>query len=177
MERWADVIDYEGIYEISDGGRVRRVSERRKQTKLGDHVKSPSQMKSGYLQYVLCAKGHPFGQFRAFLAHRLVWRAFQGEIPEGLEINHLNGNKKDNRLENLEVCSRSENISHAIRVLRVRRADQRGEKNAGSKLTADDVIAIHVLLNRGVYSTDIARIFSISDAAVSLIKSGDRWTA
>lgn len=51
------------------------------------------------------------------LAHRLVWIHFFGRIPAGMTINHRNGNKKDNRPENLEVASYSEQILHATHVL------------------------------------------------------------
>lgn len=45
--------------------------------------------------------------------HRLVWEAFHGAIPPGFEVNHRNGDKTDNRLENLELVTRSENMAHA----------------------------------------------------------------
>lgn len=46
------------------------------------------------------------------LVHRAVWIAFNGPIPSGKEINHKNGVKSDNRLENLELCTRKENLHH-----------------------------------------------------------------
>jgi len=48
------------------------------------------------------------------LVHRLVWIALVGPIPEGMVVNHRNGNKHDNRIENLEVVTYSENMRHAI---------------------------------------------------------------
>lgn len=50
------------------------------------------------------------------LVHRLVWMAFNGAIPQGMEINHLNAKKADNKIENLEACSPLENTMHAIRL-------------------------------------------------------------
>lgn len=55
------------------------------------------------------------GQFVA-LAHRLIWESVFGPIPRGLEINHKNGVKTDNRIRNLEAVTRSENMRHAYRL-------------------------------------------------------------
>lgn len=49
--------------------------------------------------------------------HRMTWEAFHGPIPDGMVINHLNGVKTDNRIENLECCTHQENTIHAWRVL------------------------------------------------------------
>ncbi len=53
------------------------------------------------------------GKLRHILAHRLVWLALKGEIPDGMQINHKNGIKHDNRIKNLELVTASENIQHA----------------------------------------------------------------
>ena len=68
---------------------------------------------SGYLQVRVM-----IGYSRAHaLAHRLVWRHFNGPIPAGQTINHKNGNRSDNRPENLELATTSEQALHKIRVL------------------------------------------------------------
>lgn len=56
------------------------------------------------------------------MAHRMIWESVYGPIPEGLQINHINGDKTDNRLENLDLVTQSENILHAYR-LGLMRAD------------------------------------------------------
>ena len=58
--------------------------------------------------------------------HRLVWEAVHGPIPIGMQINHINGIKKDNRIINLELVTGSENVTHAYRI-GLMRAD--GEHN------------------------------------------------
>mgnify|MGYP002676368142 CR=1 FL=1 len=68
-------------------------------------------LKSGYLGVVAWKDGKQY----LMLAHRAMWELFVGAIPEGKDINHKNGNKQDNRLENLEVVSRSQNLKHAVR--------------------------------------------------------------
>jgi len=47
------------------------------------------------------------------LAHRLIWFALRDEIPEGFTVNHINGRKTDNRIQNLEVVTMAENLAHA----------------------------------------------------------------
>lgn len=51
-----------------------------------------------------------------WMAHRLIWEAVNGPIPDGLQINHKNGIKHDNRIENLELVTQSENAKHAYRI-------------------------------------------------------------
>ena len=68
-------------------------------------------LKSGYLGVVAWKDGK---QYLA-LAHRLMWELFVGEIQDKMDINHKNGNKQDNRLSNLEVVTRSQNLRHAVR--------------------------------------------------------------
>jgi hypothetical protein len=63
------------------------------------------------------------------LAHRMIWESVHGPIPDGMQINHINGVKTDNRLANLELATPSENLLHAYR-LGLRRAD--GEFNGRS---------------------------------------------
>lgn len=105
MEEWKDVQGYEGLYQVSNTGQVRGV-------KRGKTLK-PHKSKAGYLEVTLSKQN----TFAYFLIHRLVAQAFIPN-PEGKpQINHKNGVKTDNRLDNLEWSTRSENQRHRFSVL------------------------------------------------------------
>ena len=112
----------------------------------------------GYLLVNLYRDGKP----RNFLVHRLVAMAFLGGIPRGMQVNHKDGDKKNNRLENLEVVTQEENRAHAMRTgLLVR-----GEDNPGSRLTDEKVRAVRKLRDEGVRVQEIAYQFGVSEATI-----------
>jgi hypothetical protein len=97
-EIFKPVLNYEGLYEVSNQGVIRNV-------KTGKTLKPACNYK-GYPVVSLYKDGEP----RSFLVHRIVWMAFFGSIPNNLQINHINEVKTDNRLENLECVTAAENI-------------------------------------------------------------------
>lgn len=115
-EIWKDVVGYEGLYQVSNLGNVKSV-EREMQNYRGNKFIKVSKPigkfinKYGYIRVTLYKNGTP----RAFTVHRLVATAFIPN-PMGLkDINHIDFNKKNNNIENLEWCSRSYNVKHAIK--------------------------------------------------------------
>jgi hypothetical protein len=107
----------------------------------------------------------------------MVWEAFNGPIPAGQQINHTNGNKTDNRLANLEVCTPSENMVHSFRVLKRPPANNPnpGTANGASKLTEADIPVIRALYEEGTRQADIGQRFGVSQALVSRIIRGVNW--
>lgn len=104
MEIWKSVLDYEGIYEVSNCGNVRSLNYKKK-----GYIKLLSKYDCLGYDAVKLTKN---GKSRRWLVHVLVANSFLGKN-ENLEINHKNGNKKDNSVENLEYCTRSYNVKHA----------------------------------------------------------------
>lgn len=97
----------------------------------------------------------------------------RGDIPNGLVINHKNGRKSDNRLENLEVVTYSENIKHAFRCLSA--PVLRGSRNGNAKLTESEVVDIREARASGAQLGPLAREFGVSFGTISDICKGEKW--
>jgi hypothetical protein len=95
-EEWRDVVGYEGWYQVSNMGRVKRIAPGK--STLPGHILTPAYNSDGYTYVNLCAGTKK----KAGKVHRLVAMAFLGNPPKGSEVNHKNLDKADNRLENLE---------------------------------------------------------------------------
>lgn len=173
MGRWHDVCDYEGIYQVSDTGCIKRTG-RARGAKVG-RVLKPHPNNSGYLRITLCRDGG----CRYVLVHRLVAEAFLGPAPSPKhEVNHKNGNKTDNRAENLEWVTTAQNHRHSYRVLgRVSRGHAPpGEANGSSKLTKDSVIKIRQLYAVGTCTQrELGRLFGVSRSTVGNIVRQETW--
>lgn len=102
-EIWKPVVGYEGLYEVSSEGRVRSLNYK-KQNRIQVLVQNYSRK---YPYLLLCKDG----KIKTHLVHRLVWEAFNGPIPDGMQVNHINEVKTDNRLENLNLMTPKENIN------------------------------------------------------------------
>lgn len=105
-EIWKDIPGYEGLYQASNLGRVRG------RRKNACKVLSPSTY-NGYYRVNLSRDG----KYTTFHVHHLVAFAFLPNPNNYPQVNHLDGNRKNNILSNLEWCSRSQNQIHAFRVL------------------------------------------------------------
>lgn len=108
-------------------------------------------------------------------AHRLVWQYFFGDIPQSTEINHLNGIKNDNRPENLELVTKSENAKHAVETGLTNPPIVFGENNPNVKLTPGQVVEIRKRYQGGETITDLAKVYPIGKSQVWNIVSGDAW--
>jgi hypothetical protein len=107
-----------------------------------------------------------------YAVHRLVALAFLGN---GAEVNHKNGDKADNRLENLEWTTRSDNCLHGIHVLK--RRLPWGERNGSAKLTADDARAIRAYKHPKKYGALVylAQKYGVSKNVLLDIRFGRSW--
>lgn len=115
IEIWKDIPNYEGIYQASNLGRIKsleRIDVRGHRVK--EKILKPSRDRYGYYQVVLCKNS----KLKAYRVHRLVWSAFNGQIPENMQVNHINEIKSDNRLENLNLMTCKENINYGTGIER-----------------------------------------------------------
>jgi len=111
-----------------------------------------------------------FGEKNHYV-HRLVCEAFNGFPPDGFVVNHRDGNKLNNRPENLEWVTRGENNLHRCRVL----GHARGEKHFNAKLTETDVLDIRILCGFGASLSNIAKTYGIGISAAHAIKHKRTW--
>jgi len=169
-ECWLTVVGYEGIYEISNLGRVAALGYDRRFSRPG--ILRPN-MGRGYYGILLSFKRGESGKRKRFTIHRLVMEAFVGPRPQNHDINHINGNKLDNRLCNLEYVTKSENQKHSFRL---GLQDNRGEKHSQARLDDEKVRHIRSLISEGVRLTEIAAMFGVSQGQISHIKSGACWS-
>ena len=102
-EIWKDIPNYEGIYQASNLGRVKSL---KRPYGLKEKILKP-RITRGYYRVHL----HKNSIRKDYFVHRLVFEAFNGTIPENMQINHINEIKTDNRLENLNLMTPKENIN------------------------------------------------------------------
>ncbi len=115
-EEWKDVKGYEGIYLVSNFGRVmslfREVWGGKGFYKIKTRLIKPAANEKGY-KIVTLSKN---GKHRTFKVHRLVASAFINNSENKPQVNHIDGNKLNNNSDNLEWCTNSENQLHSIRL-------------------------------------------------------------
>ena len=114
------------------------------------------------------------GKKKTYRAHRLVLMAFKPvDNMENLEVNHIDGNKKNNKLENLEWCTSSENQIHDFKT-GLNKA-RRGEKSNFSKLKLEDIKRVFDLREQGLTQAEIATIVGCSNSNISYILKRKTW--
>jgi hypothetical protein len=173
-ERWLPVVGYEGLYEVSDMGRVRGV-ERLVWNKGGRAarwqrvravVKSPW-MGGPYPIIRLCKDGKKF----TVPVHRLVAEAFLGPPPEGHEVCHCEGVAIGDMVSNLYWGTRKQNMEDGVR----HGTSRRGVRNPHAKLTPENVEIIRQQRAAGVKLAVIAAQFNVSAGAASLAARRITW--
>jgi len=165
-EIWKDIKGYEGYYQVSSEGRVKSLARKiRCNRSLKERILKPGLGGFGYPQVILCVDNQKYNIF----IHRLVAEAFIPNLENKLEVNHIDGNKENNRVDNLEWCTRKENMTHADTVLGL---NNRGENSGNSKVTESEVIQIK---ESSLLQRELASIFGLSQQHISDIKNGRRW--
>lgn len=157
-EIWKDIPSYEGYYQVSSLGRIRSIGRIKKILRFIVE-------KKGYLAVSLCVSY----QRKIFTVHRIVANVF---IPNPLglsDVNHKNGNKKDNSLNNLEWLSHKDNVRHAM---------ETGITNYihRSKLTEDDVLNIDRLYFVEKWNMqDISKMYGMEVRSIRNILKRKIW--
>lgn len=119
MEIWKNIVGYEGLYQVSNLGRIRsldRISKRNSIStrRIRGTIMKTHKYTNGYLFISLCKDGEK----KHFLIHRLVAMAFIPCCTEGYEVNHKNEKKTDNCVDNLEWITHKQNINYGTMIER-----------------------------------------------------------
>lgn len=172
-EVWKDIPGYEGAYQVSNMGRVKSLPRTSPITYpdgrtvlrvLKCRILTPCINKHGYESLVL----RKDGQDRTHEIQRLVAEAFIGPRPPGQETRHLDGNRLNNRADNLAYGTRSQNQLDLY--------DYRGYHH---RLRVEDVLDIRARIAAGETGRSIAKIYSVGESTISAIKRGKvyKWLA
>jgi len=166
-EVWMPVPDYEGLYEVSNLGRIRRDPSAPARS-LGVPGKVLSPVASRYLIVTLSKAG----VVRNHRLHLLVLRAFCGPAPfDGAHGAHNDGDPKNCALTNLRWATPTENQADVDR--HGRRC--KGEDVFGAKLTEDGVRRVRALIAKGYRNPQIAKSFGVSPSTIHLIRHNRIW--
>lgn len=164
-----NVDEYDNCYCVSPKGTVvspsfvDRAGKLRKGKVLAQHKRG-----KGYLYVGLMKNGKQIG----VSVHRLVAEAFIPNPENKSEVNHINGIKTDNRVENLEWVTPSENVLHAFRTGLRKPIVAKGEQNNKAKLTDSAVIEIRKSDETAEY---LSKKYDVSKSAIYKVRQGVRW--
>jgi hypothetical protein len=169
-EIWRPVVGYEGFYEVSNLGNVRSI----------DRVDSQGQMRHGRVRKLLLNKvgylyvGISVNNKKANLnVHRLVAKAFIPNPDNKPQVNHIDGNKTNNVVSNLEWATISENTLHAYKTKLIKNC--KGEASALAKLTKRQVVDIYKRLRGGELAVKLAKEYGVSKNTIADIKHQRTW--
>ena len=170
VEVWKDIEGYEGIYQISNTGQVkslaRKCSGRYSNREI---IKKPFVEKDGYFTVGL----YKDGKYRYCRVHRLVAIAFIPNPNNYPEVNHIDENKQNNNVENLEWCTTRYNLTYGHRL-----DCARGERNHRHKLTADQVKEIRRVYKKGDLEygqSALGKKYGIAHGSIAAIVQGKSW--
>lgn len=158
METWRAITGWEGLYEVSDLGRVRRSDTQRIKVQSDD---------KGYRRVGLCGPGR---KQVSRLVHRLVLTAFRGLPPEHHDGGHLDGDRANNCLSNLAWVSRADNQLHR----HAHGSALWGEAAPRSKLSARTVAEIRALRDI-VPPSELAQRYGVGRSTIQKIIAGQIW--
>lgn len=169
MEVWKKIQGFEK-YEISSLGRIKVNLKFRKYRNYQSKVLNPSLDKDGYFRTSLVSDD---GITKNKIIHRLVAEAFIPNPENKPCVNHKNGIKTDNRIENLEWCTVKENNIHAIKLGLSGQVP--GEKHHMSKLKEKEVLEI-IINKNNLTQEQLGLEYNISQTQISRIINKKRWS-
>lgn len=167
MEIWKPIPDYERLYMASNLGRIKSLP--RNGTIKYDRILVQGITKNGRYKVGL----NKNDKRTWHNVHRLIAKAFIPRIEGKGCINHIDGNPLNNKVENLEWCTHSENTYHAFRI---GLKSNHGEKHSQNKLTNEKVLRIRKMHAEGKANTvELAKLFGVCRPSISQIIHRKSW--
>jgi hypothetical protein len=163
-EKWLPVFGFEGLYEVSDQGRVRRTGQRT--SRIPKTLKTLVDKRTGHRKVNLSDINR-----RQRPVHTLVLEAFRGPRPSGFDARHLNGVPNDNRLINLAWGSRKENCDDKRRHGTI----PIGSRHPHAKLHETAVPLIRAAVADGKTIREIAFLFGVTHQTINDVMQGRTW--
>lgn len=170
IEIWKDIAGYEGFYQVSNLGNVkslfRIIETGNNKRSVSERMLTKTKNRDGYIKYSLSKNGI----LKNYQIHRLVAIAF---IPNPLkkpQVNHINGIKSDNYLNNLEWSTISENNKHALN--NGLRTLPNGVNHYNSRFDEKNIIEIR---NSDLSESKLALIYNVNRATIGKIKRNERY--
>lgn len=157
------------MYKASTDGEIMSFHKCKK-----GRIMKPAHDANGYLRTMLT---NTVGKYNTLKVHRIIAETFIPNRFNKPSVNHINAIRDDNRVENLEWCTRSENAKHAVKLGNI---DVRGSKNPAATISENDVIELRsrYRLTNGRYSRklkDIARDYNTSRNVIKCVLIGKTW--
>lgn len=172
MEIWKDIPGFEGKYQASTEGRIKSVAriviQKNRTQNWPERILKGSKSRE-YPSHKLYNGVRHFN----ISAHILVARTFLPKVEGKCLINHKNGIKGDNRLENLEWCTHSENVKHAYDTGLTK--PRKGEQSTSSVLTELDVIMIRLYKELGWSYKKLAKMYNVVPSNIASIVKRQTW--
>lgn len=179
-EIWKPVVGFEGLYEVSDHGRVKSLGRRVRHPSarsgwclITDTLMSPMTMNRGHLKVRVGAPGVPH---KGRYVHHLVLEAFVGPRPAGQQCCHYDDNPTNNRVGNLRWDTQQANVADAKRNGKFRKP--RGEEQAAAKLTDKIVLAIRARYKPHCHINGrraLAREFGVNRSTIDRVLAKQSW--
>jgi hypothetical protein len=171
IEKWKDISGFEGKYQISNIGRVRSLDRITNNRQFKGAIKTPQISNTGYYRVHLCTENR---KTKPFSIHRLVATHFLPSIGGKNVVNHIDGDKLNNRLDNLEWVTISENTKHSYDTgLQIM---GRSEKNPASKYTEGQIREVKKLSKMNYSRKHISEATGVSRAMIHSVLKNKSWT-
>lgn len=171
---WKEITGYEGVYEVSDAGGIRSVDRTIYQEGHGYRKLKGTEVKShdngkGYKYVTLCKDGNK----KNYYVHILVAREFIGEYGESKQVDHIDFDRKNNCVSNLQIVTIRENVRRIF--AKGRGNPPRGERSGSAKVNRKQVLEIREKLKEGVSPRELAGIYGIHETTILHIKHNRIW--